>query len=65
MENRSLNTITGIIAELHHRTWQARAAASIGRTSKQRTAEAECAALNLEYLAADIKRANERAALSN
>lgn len=40
-----------MIEELRHRAWQERAAASIGRTNKQRTAEAECAAKQLEILA--------------
>ena len=44
----------GIVEELHLRAWQERASASIGRTNKQRTAEAEHAAHALESLAADL-----------
>lgn len=58
MEARPLDTTEGIRAELIHRAWQERAAASIGRTNKQRTAEAEHAARALEHLAAGIERAN-------
>ena len=40
-----------MIEELRHRAWQERAAASIGRTNKQKTAEAENAARQLEIFA--------------
>ena len=58
MKTRSLNTVEGIHAELLHRAWQERAAASVGRTNKQRTAAAEHAAKALENLAADIAPAS-------
>ncbi|MGB9407634.1 MAG: hypothetical protein WCA89_08860 [Terracidiphilus sp.] len=56
MENRGLSTVEGIHAELIYRAGQEWAAASIGRTSKQRTAEAERAACALESLAAAVER---------
>ena len=65
METRNLTTVAGIVAELHHRAWQSRAAASIGQTSKQRTTEAERTACELENLARDIEwTTTQRAALS-
>ena len=60
MEKRPLNTVEGICAELLHRAWQERAAASIGRTNKHRTAEAEHAARAMECLAAHIEQATTK-----
>lgn len=54
---RNLTTVQGIHEELLHRAWQVRAAASIGRTSKQRTESSEYAARELENVAEDIARA--------
>ena len=62
METRLLHTVEGILAELLHRAWQERAAASIGKTSKQRTAKAEHTAQAMEHLAAYIKRAKAKQA---
>ena len=47
-------TRESVIAELRHRAWQERAAASV-RPSKPRTAAAERAAIALENLANDIE----------
>ena len=48
-----------IITELRHRAWQERASARIGRTSKQRTAEHEHAAIALENYANDLERESD------
>jgi hypothetical protein len=61
---RNLQTLKGICEELEYRAWQERAVAAIGRTSKQRTSEAEHAARALDHLRADIRLANYRKRIS-